>query len=103
MLSFQVYFVLTLLQSYGKTTIPIATPIAKISAPLVDPLTIRELEVLNLVAKGLSNLEIGDQLGVVVGTVKNHIQNIYSKLEVNKRMKAVSQARELNLLNEDPV
>ncbi|MEK3725123.1 helix-turn-helix transcriptional regulator [Paenibacillus sp. FSL H8-0034] len=102
MLSFQVYFVLTLLQSYGKTTIPIATThSAKIPASLVDPLTSRELEVLNLVAKGLSNLEIGDQLGVVVGTVKNHIQNIYSKLEVNKRTKAVSQARELKLLNED--
>ncbi|SFL12624.1 Predicted ATPase [Paenibacillus sp. 1_12] len=102
MLSFQVYFVFTLLQSFGKTTIPIATTSPKIRASLVEPLTARELEVLNLVAKGMSNLEIGDQLGVVIGTVKNHIQNIYGKLDVNKRTKAVSQARELNLLN-DPM
>jgi ATP/maltotriose-dependent transcriptional regulator MalT len=61
--------------------------------------TLSELEVLKLIAKGSSNQEIGAELGVVVGTVKNHIKNIFSKLEVNNRVKAVSLAKELKLLN----
>lgn len=53
---------------------------------------------LNLMAAGLSNREIAEELGVVVGTVKNHVKNIFGKLQVNKRMKAVAQAKELRLL-----
>ncbi|MOA65610.1 Response regulator protein VraR [compost metagenome] len=68
---------------------------------LLDPLTDRELQVLNLMASGLSNQEIAQQLGVVIGTVKSHISSIFSKLEVNRRMKAVAQAKELGLLDEE--
>ncbi len=65
---------------------------------LVEPLSERELEVLELIAAGLSNREIADRLVVAVSTVKTHINNIYRKLDVFKRTQAVARARELNLL-----
>lgn len=72
------------------------------SLPLPDvmeePLTDRELEVLALLAKGMSNKEIADQLIIAVGTVKVHVKNIFAKLKVNRRMNAVTQANELRLL-----
>ncbi|GAA3402188.1 LuxR C-terminal-related transcriptional regulator [Paenibacillus hodogayensis] len=67
---------------------------------LLDPLTVREIQVLRLMAGGLSNREISDRIGIVVGTVKNHIKNIFSKLGVSSRMKAVSQAKDLQLLSD---
>ena len=54
-----------------------------------SPLTPRELEVLKLVAKGLSNKEIGDALHLVEGTVKLHITNILTKLHVSARTQAI--------------
>ena len=66
--------------------------------PLVEPLSEREIEVLRLLADGLSNREIARKLFVTVGTVKWHLHNIYGKLGVRSRVQAVSQARELNLL-----
>ncbi len=69
-----------------------------IKQPLVDPLSERELEVLALIAKGLSNREIAEKLYLTVGTVKVHASNIYSKLDVGKRIEAVARARELGLL-----
>lgn len=68
------------------------------SEPLVEPLSPRELEVLELIALGLSNGEIGAQLVISLSTVKGHTANIYSKLGVNNRTQAVAQARELGLL-----
>ena len=65
--------------------------------PLVEPLSERELEVLGLVAEGLSNREIADKLFLSVGTVKTHIHNIYGKLGVTGRPQAIVRARELNL------
>lgn len=67
----------------------------------VEPLSERELEVLELVAAGLKNQEIAQELFVVVGTVKAHINSIYRKLGVHSRVQAVSRAKELHLLNED--
>lgn len=61
-------------------------------------LTDRELEVLELVAEGLSNIEISKQLFVSQGTVKSHLNNIYSKLEVDSRIKAVVKAKEMNII-----
>jgi len=52
-------------------------------------LTPRELEVLKLVAKGLSNKEIGDALHLVEGTVKLHLTNILTKLNVSARTQAI--------------
>jgi LuxR family maltose regulon positive regulatory protein len=67
-------------------------------SPLVEPLTERELEVLRLMAAGLSNREIGDDLVLAMGTVKAHLHNIYGKLGVRSRVQAAARARELQLL-----
>ena len=61
-------------------------------------LTFREKEILNLVAQGLSNREIAEQLFVSRYTVESHIKHIYRKLSVTKRTKAVSTARPLGIL-----
>jgi LuxR family maltose regulon positive regulatory protein len=66
--------------------------------PLIDPLSERELEVLRLIAAGLSNQEIAQQLVIAVSTVKSHINHIYGKLSVNSRTQAVVQAKALGLL-----
>jgi LuxR family maltose regulon positive regulatory protein len=66
--------------------------------PLVEPLTERELEILNLIAAGLSNKAIAETLFITVGTVKRHSMNIYGKLGVNSRTQATLKARELNLI-----
>jgi DNA-binding CsgD family transcriptional regulator/tetratricopeptide (TPR) repeat protein len=64
----------------------------------VTLLTPRELEILHLVAEGLSNAEIAQKLVLTVGTVKVHASNIYSKLNVSSRTQAVAEATRLNLL-----
>ena len=69
-----------------------------ISQPLIEPLSERELEILGLIAAGMSNRQIADELVLSVGTVKWHLNNIYGKLGVRSRTQAVAQARELNLL-----
>ncbi len=66
--------------------------------PLIEPLSDRELEVLQYLAKGMSNQAIADQLFVSLAAVKWHARNIYGKLEVNNRTQAVARARELRLL-----
>ncbi len=66
--------------------------------PLVEPLSARELEVLRLIAEGLSNAEIAAKLYLSVGTIKVHTRSIYGKLGVNSRTQAVTQAQKLNLL-----
>jgi LuxR family maltose regulon positive regulatory protein len=65
---------------------------------LVEPLTERELELLDLIAKGLSNQEIAGRLFISLPTVKWHTSNIYSKLGVRSRTQAVAQARSLGIL-----
>jgi LuxR family maltose regulon positive regulatory protein len=66
--------------------------------PLIEPLSERELEVLRLMAEGLSNQEIAAQLFISVGTVKTHVHNICGKLAVGSRTQAAAQARQLGLL-----
>lgn len=65
---------------------------------LVEGLSERETEILRLVAEGLSNGEIAAKLYITQGTTKWHLNNIFSKLGVNSRTKAVSMARELQML-----
>jgi serine/threonine protein kinase/DNA-binding CsgD family transcriptional regulator len=67
-------------------------------ATLVEPLSDRELEVLRLVAAGLSNQDIAKKLVIALSTVKTHINNIYSKLGAQNRTQAVARAREAGLL-----
>lgn len=67
--------------------------------PLIEPLSERELEVLQYLATGMSNQAIADQLFVSLAAVKWHARNIYGKLEVNNRTQAVARARELGLLS----
>lgn len=62
---------------------------ARLDQRTMSPLTPRELEVLKLVAKGLSNKEIGDALHLVEGTVKLHLTNILTKLNVSARTQAI--------------
>ncbi len=66
--------------------------------PLVEPLSERELEILSLIAAGMSNQQIADELIISVGTVKWHLNNIYGKLGVRRRTQAVAHARALKLL-----
>jgi ATP/maltotriose-dependent transcriptional regulator MalT len=65
---------------------------------LIDPLSERELEVLRLICAGKSNQEIADELFLALDTVKRHINNLYGKLDVNRRTQAVMEARRLGLV-----
>jgi LuxR family maltose regulon positive regulatory protein len=65
---------------------------------LVEPLSGREIEVLQLIANGLSNQEIANQLHISLSTVKGHTSNVYGKLGVHKRTQAVSRAEDLGIL-----
>ena len=66
--------------------------------PLVEPLSPRELEVLRLIAEGLSNQEIGARLFLALDTVKGHNRRIFEKLGVQRRTEAIARARDLGLL-----
>jgi LuxR family transcriptional regulator, maltose regulon positive regulatory protein len=66
--------------------------------PLIEPLSHRELEVLHLMAQGLSNQEMCERLFLALSTVKGHNRNIFGKLQVQRRTEAVARARELGLL-----
>jgi DNA-binding NarL/FixJ family response regulator len=70
--------------------------------PLASPLTQREGEVLQLIAKGLSYQRIADTLGMSPHTVTTHIKQIYRKLAVNSRGEAVFEAQQLGLLTPPP-
>ena len=69
--------------------------------PLLDPLSQRELEVLQLLAAGASNQEIATALVVAPGTVKLHVSHILSKLGVNSRTRAILRARDPGLLTKE--
>lgn len=70
----------------------------KTAQPLADPLTERELAVLKLLAAGRSNKEIGVELGITEGTVKNHMTNVLGKLGVLDRTQAALRAHDLGLI-----
>jgi LuxR family maltose regulon positive regulatory protein len=97
------------LQYYLEQLLAAFSPKAAVSTPkplaiqhpetdLIDPLTERENEVLQLISAGYSNKEIAEKLVVTVGTVKTHTSNIYRKLGVIGRTKALAKARALNLI-----
>ena len=65
---------------------------------LAEPLSQRELDVLRLIAEGLSNQEICERLFLALDTVKGHNRRIFNKLQVQRRTEAIVRARELGLL-----
>jgi LuxR family maltose regulon positive regulatory protein len=69
-------------------------------APAGEPLRPRELEVLRLIATGLSNQEIASQLVLGRGTVKTHVNNLFRKLDVTSRTQAIARARQLGWLRD---
>ncbi len=75
-----------------------ASKFQKLPVEMVEPLSERELEVLQLIAEGLSNQEVAQRLFITLGTVKWHTSNIYGKLGVKNRTQAVAQARALGIL-----
>jgi ATP/maltotriose-dependent transcriptional regulator MalT len=66
--------------------------------PLIEPLSQRELKILQLIALGLSNREIGERLFLALDTIKGHNRIIFDKLQVQSRTEAIARARELGLL-----
>jgi len=83
------------MQTVGPAQIPASSHPAQ---SLVEPLTGREIEVLHLLAAGLSNREVAERLYVSEGTIKTHTHNLYQKLGVQSRTQAIARANELNLL-----
>jgi LuxR family maltose regulon positive regulatory protein len=70
----------------------------KLTMPLVEPLSERELEVLRLITAGLSNREIAQELIISTGTAKTHVHNVCGKLGVRNRTEAAMRAKELELV-----
>jgi LuxR family maltose regulon positive regulatory protein len=95
-----VSYVTRLLAAMGTTPSELRPPAVHVTqpSPLIEPLSMREIEVLQLLADGLSNKEIAQRLVISIGTVKNHLKSIYGKLEVDSRTRAVARGRTLGLL-----
>jgi LuxR family maltose regulon positive regulatory protein len=83
-----------LLMAFGDST----APAPRETPMLAEPLSKREIEVLQFLAVRLSSREIADELSISVNTVRTHIRNIYNKLDVHSRTQAVERARELGLV-----
>ena len=73
-------------------------PSYPLSQPLVEPLSARELEIVSLLAQRLPNKEIASKLFIALNTVKKHLGNIYSKLNVSSRREAVEKARKIRII-----
>jgi LuxR family maltose regulon positive regulatory protein len=91
-------------QLFAQKLLDAFSPISEAGTPgpqpggLIEPLSGRELEVLQLIAMGRTNQEIAGQLIVAPGTVKAHTASIYRKLDVANRTEAVARARQLGIL-----
>jgi LuxR family maltose regulon positive regulatory protein len=91
---------LQLIQEFEQVS-PSAVRVLGRSTELVEGLSEREVEVLNLIAKGSTNQEIAQELILSLYTVKSHARNIYSKLGVKNRTEAVARARRIGLLSQE--
>ncbi len=83
---------------YVLSAIPIDKELTANTQNLVEPLSMREIEVLRLMANGYKYKEIAERLFVSINTVRHHTRNVYGKLDVNNRTQAIGRAKELNLL-----
>lgn len=86
-----------LLQAFQKNTLVPDTGEESASVSISNPLTQREQEIMELVARRFSNQKIADRLFISRGTVKRHIANMYQKLQVKNRRQAVEQAQLLGI------
>jgi LuxR family maltose regulon positive regulatory protein len=91
-------FVDRLLEAFAGEQQKAAASSAPPASALVEPLSEREMEVLGLVVRGLSNRGIAERLFITIGTVKTHVHNILGKLGVRSRTEAAARARELGLV-----
>lgn len=90
--------------SRGEVTVPAAMlakllPRARSQRSAVGALSPREMEVLTLLAEGLSNRDIADRLVVSISTVRNHVQNVISKLGVHSKLEAVTTAMRQGIID----
>jgi len=95
-------YVEKLLAAFGGLEMPISLPVTAqplVDQSLIDPLSDRELEILRLLADGLTYKEIAQALHLSINTVKTHVRNIYGKLSVSRRREAAARAKELGLIS----
>ena len=83
---------------FAESEHPAASDPQSPDSELLEPLSKRELEVLQVIAEGLTNQEIGSVLFVSLNTVKAHTRSIYGKLGIHNRTQAVARARALGIL-----
>lgn len=76
-------------------------PKPEATVPMVSPLSDREYEILNLIARGFTNAECSDVLTISSSTIATHVKNIYRKLEVNSRTEALYEASSQGWLARD--
>ncbi len=79
-------------------TEPLQTTPTVATSTISEPLSIREGDILELIAEGLSNKEIARNLAITPETVKSHVKHIFIKLNVERRAQAVSRAQSLGLI-----
>lgn len=91
--------VLAVLDTEHPATTPAPETVTPPPAHLIEPLTEREQELLELLVRGLTNREIAEELVITEGTAKWHVHNIYQKLDVSSRAEAIARAYEWQLLN----
>ncbi|NRF69822.1 response regulator transcription factor [Aquincola sp. S2] len=85
-------------QAGGQTPTPTPAAAPARPAPMSAPLSGKESQVLDLVARGFTYQEVAQHLGVAVTTVQTHVRNIYGKLDVHNKAEALFEARQLGLL-----
>ena len=84
---------------YAKDILNYFDNTSKKAVNVVPHLTKRELEVLELISSGASNEEIAQMLYISISTVKSHVLNLFTKLEVNSRSKAVVEAEKKGIIH----
>jgi LuxR family maltose regulon positive regulatory protein len=86
-----------ILDAFSPSEVVPGSTTANQQSDLIEPLSQRELEVLQLICQGFSNQEICQRLFLALDTVKGHNRRIFEKLQVHSRTEAIARARELNL------
>jgi LuxR family maltose regulon positive regulatory protein len=83
----------------GRLLAALGQPGSRATELTIEPLSRRELEVLRLIAEGLSNQQIAERLSLALSSVKGHNMRIFNKLQVERRTEAIARAGELGLLD----